>query len=253
MPRDRFIHVEHVWGTVVSIDVALHRSNQEQVSAAISAVIAMLHDVDEVFSTFKPHSQVSQLRAGALDLVECNADVRDVEARCARIKALTKGAFDPWLVPGGFDPSGMVKGWAADRAADIFSRFGFGDVMIAAGGDVTVRGESEPGLPWVIGLQHPKLPGQIHATVTLHDGAVATSGRYERGDHITAQHVISAASATVVGPDGATADALATALLIAGLDGMSWFDRLPRYSAQVVLEDQVFSRGEAFNVDGLSD
>ena len=247
MNRDRFVHVEHVWGTVVSIDIALHRCDPAHVTDAVAAVVALLHDVDHMFSTYKPDSEISQLRQGHLELEQCSAEVREVVSRCARVRDLTKKMFDPWVVAGGFDPSGLVKGWAADRVAETLERFGYRDVMIAAGGDVTVRGEADANTPWVIGLQHPQLPGEIHGTVTLNNGAVATSGLYERGEHIVSPTGVVASSATVVGPDGATADGLATALLIAGLEGMSWFERLPQYSAQVVIDDQVYSRGSAFN------
>ncbi len=59
------------------------------------------------------------------------------------------------------------------------------------------------------------------------DGAIATTGTYERGAHIKDPHTgmiaIGARSATVLGPDGGLADALATALVVSGKEGASWF------------------------------
>ena len=73
------------------------------------------------------------------------------------------------------------------------------------------------------------------------DGAIASSGSYERGAHIVDPHTgliaIGAKSATVVGPDGGLADALATALMVEGRDGAIWFSQpeLSLYSAWVIV------------------
>lgn len=240
------VHAEQVWGTVVSIHVPLHRCTVEQARAGIDSAVQWLHHVDEVFSTYRPDSAVSQLRDGRLTADQVDTEVADVIARCKRMRDLTFGAFDPWLAAGGFDPSGLVKGWAADHAAAKILAAGCPDVMVAAGGDVTVRGEADAGSQWVIGMQHPDDPTSIYASVEVSDVAVATSGRYERGEHIVSAEPITSKSATAIGPDGATADALATAVLIVGAPALSWFARLPAYSAQVVVGDTVTSTGPAF-------
>lgn len=240
------VHAEHVWGTVVSIHVPLDRCTEAHADAGIASAVEFLHHVDRVFSTFQPDSAVSMLRDGRLAPADASDEVRDVIQRCTRLRDLTYGAFDPWAARGGFDPSGLVKGWAADMAASRITEAGCPDVMVAAGGDVTVRGNASPETPWIIGLQHPDNKDAIYGTVSVTDCAVATSGRYERGDHIMSTTGIAAKSATVVGPDGATADALATALLIVGTPGLTWFQRLPHYSGQVVIDERVTSTGSAF-------
>ena len=248
MSNNRVVHVEHIWGTVVSIDVRLFRASRKTAETAVQEVVAWLKDVDTVFSTFKTNSVVSQLRDGRLNSDDVDAGVADVIARCERIRDITDGLFDPWAVEGGFDPSGLVKGWAADRAADILSSHGLHDFMINAGGDVAVRGKADVDEQWLIGIQHPYLPGQICESVRVANGAVATSGLYERGEHITSPNneSIKASSATVIGPDCATADALATALLIAGRAGFEWFKKLPNWSALIVDGDTTVSFGPAF-------
>ena len=57
--------------------------------------------------------------------------------------------------------------------------------MINAGGDIAVYGQPAPGQPWRIGIQHPLAADRILLTVDLAGaGAVATSGSYERGEHL---------------------------------------------------------------------
>ena len=245
----RHVHVEQVWGTVVSIDIRMHRTISEAPVSATKEIVEWLHDVDQVFSTYKSDSVISQLRDGRLTRDEVDAGVTDVINRCEEIKSKTEGIFDPWAVEGGFDPSGLVKGWAVDRAAIILEGLGFRDFMINAGGDISVRGESAPGEEWVIGITHPEIPKEIYTSIPLCDQAIATSAFYERGNHVinpTGMR-ISASSATVIGPECATADALATALLIAGVPGLQWLEHFPNYSGQVVTGKVVTSQGPSFN------
>jgi thiamine biosynthesis lipoprotein len=167
--------------------------------------------------------------------------VQEVWDACQNAKYLSDGAFDPWAVSGGFDPSGYVKGWAADKCAEMLVAAGAQHVQVNAAGDVTVRGgnllDSGEVEPWKIGVINPDKKHEVVQVFELMDGAVATSGTYERGSHITDPFTgviaIGALSATVVGPDGGLADAMATALMVTGDDGAQLFARpeLSQYSA----------------------
>ena len=72
------------------------------------------------------------------------------------------------------------------------------------------------------------------------DGAIATSGTYERGAHITDPYTgmiaIGAKSATIVGEKGWLCDALATAVMVAGTDAAVWFgqEELVGYKVWVI-------------------
>jgi hypothetical protein len=154
-----------------------------------------------------------------------------------------EGAFDPWAASGGFDPSGYVKGWAADRVAQMLIASGCEHIQVNAAGDLTLRGSiNEKGVvgPWKIGVVNPDNRQEVLRIFEINDGAIATSGTYERGAHIfdpaTGTIAIGAKSATVLGPDGGLTDALATALMVAGEDGAGWFAQpeLSQYSAWVI-------------------
>jgi thiamine biosynthesis lipoprotein len=239
----RLVHVEQIWGTVITIDIRLFQTAKKRAVVAVADVVDWLQVVDDIFSPFRTDSQVCQLARGELDPGQASAQVRDVIARCERIKKITDGAFDPWSVPSGFDPSGLVKGWATDRAASILLDHGCNDFMINAGGDVVVRGQSAPEELWSIGIQHPDERGQICDVVSVTNCAIATSGNYERGEHIRHPqgHSVLAKSATVIGPDAATADALATAALVAGKQSFSWLSRLTNYEFKIVVDNQLIS------------
>jgi len=224
-----------VWGTVIVVEVASTSLPESVLSAQIDAASSFFDEVDRDFSPFKSDSEVSSLMRGEIDISACSAAQQEVWNVILEAKRLTNGAFDPWALADGYDPSGYVKGWAADKAADAMIAAGVDSVLINAGGDVAVRNVEH-----AIGIRHPDRPLDVVHEVSLSSGAVATSGTYAKGAHIwdprESMIAIGARSATVWGPDGGLADALATALVVAGPDGASWFAQpeLRAYSAYVM-------------------
>lgn len=148
---------------------------------------------------------------------------------CLVARDLTDGSFDPWVVKGGYDPSGYVKGWAADGCVRILKAHGAENIQVNAAGDLSLAGGFENGKPWSIGVRSPENRFEVVKVFEIFDGAIATSGTYEIGAHIKDPHTgliaIGARSATVLGPDGGLADALATALVVAGEDGAAIFSK----------------------------
>ncbi len=190
--------------------------------------------VDETFSVFKEESEVSRIRRGELALADASAEVQHVFARCEELRTETQGFFDVDAV--GLDPSGFVKGWSVDEGTAILDRAGLEEYAINAGGDIRVRGR------WTIGIQHPRDAKAIAKVVEGTDLAVATSGAYERGEHVRDPHTGAAPdgilSVTVTGPDLGTADAYATAALAMGARrAPGWTARLRGYEAMTILAD----------------
>lgn len=234
------LRVEPVMGTMVSIEWI------EGDPAVVDEVIAWLHTVERVFSPYRIDSSISRL--GRAEITEHDAGplVAEVLDECRRLRRISGGAFDPWSVPAPngtrLDPSGYVKGWSVERAADWMVAEGIADLCINAGGDIAVRGHAQNGLAWRVGIRHPTDP-RVLAMVLQVNGpmAVATSACYERGAHILDPHsgspTADLSSATVVGPDLAQADAFATTLFVMGIGGLYWVDDQPGYSAMVITHD----------------
>jgi thiamine biosynthesis lipoprotein len=233
-----------VWGTILFIDATSSKLDISGIDSVVDLVKEFVYRVDEDFSTYKENSFVSRLRRGEVEINECPSDVVEVWNLCADASELTDGAFNPWSVPGGFDPSGYVKGWAADKCAEMLVAAGCENVQVNAAGDLTLRGgHIEKGgevEPWSIGVTNPDNKLEVLQIFKIMDGAIATSGESERGAHIhdpfTGTIAIGAKSATVVGPDGGLVDALATALMVSGEEGAAWFRNpdLAEYSAWVI-------------------
>jgi thiamine biosynthesis lipoprotein len=237
-------------GTVVSIELA-DELPAPVLTSMIDDTCTWLHEVDQRFSTYKPDSEVCRFRDGQIAPAECSADLRHVLDACADLCQDTDGYFDPYAT-GPLDPSGYVKGWSVEVASERLVAAGSGRHYINAGGDIRMRGLNPDGRPWRIGIRHPWEADKVSWVLTLTDGAVATSGTYERGAHVwnprTGAPAAGLRSVTVVGPNLALADAYATAALAMGEDGIAWLAKLAAdgYESAVVTDD-----GRAFSSSGL--
>jgi FAD:protein FMN transferase len=222
-------------GTVVTIDLYAEGGfSPAEVLPHLARAVGVLHDADKVFSTWKGASPLSQLRRGQISLGEAPAQVTEVLEACRVARDLSGGFFNPWAMPGGVDPTGYVKGWAAERALAELRGAGLDGAMVNAAGDIASFGGPSSHQVFRIGVVRPDAPMVLACVVEL-DGAIATSGTYERGAHLidprTGEARTAVASASVTGPDLALADALATALCVGGDDVRGIIEGLEGYEA----------------------
>jgi thiamine biosynthesis lipoprotein len=231
-------HRESVMGTVITIDIyTADGGASPEIMRGLATAQTILQQADAVFSTWNADSPVSRLRRGEITSDQAPPEVADVIERCAAARAVSGGWFDPWAMPGGFDPTGLVKGWAAQRAANALTVNGALGAIVNAAGDIASFGALGPGAPFRIGIADPFARTQLAAVAEL-TGAIATSGSYERGPHLidpySGQAAVRVASASVTGPDLGLADALATALAVAGEPGLAFIEALDGYEALVI-------------------
>jgi thiamine biosynthesis lipoprotein len=221
--------VEHVMGMPVLVEIREGAVGP----AALDRVFGWLRWVDRTFSPYQADSEVRRLDRGELALRDAHPVVREVLGRCERLHTATGGYFDA-RAGGRLDPSGLVKGWSVDRAGDLLRAAGARSFCINAGGDVLVRGG-----PWRVGVQHPHRRDRVAAVLSLSDAAVATSGAYERGQHIvdplTGRPPTGALAVTVLGRDLGSVDAYATAAFAMGERGPEWTARLRGCGAMTIL------------------
>lgn len=234
-------HVEHVMGTAFSFDIRTPRS--PRIAAGLTRAIEWLHHVDRLLSPYRPDSQISRLARGETTVDRCDAVVAEVLGRCAELARATGGYFTH--LPGGrLDPSGLVKGWAIERASMILEEAGAHDHCVNGGGDIQLHGRPAPGRSWRIGLADPLDPARVAAVVSAPEGealAIATSGVAERGRHIVDPHTgrpaAALASLTLVGRHLTEVDALATAAFAMGHAARAWTAAQPTVEALAVTPD----------------
>jgi thiamine biosynthesis lipoprotein len=233
------IAVEHIMGMPVTVDVR----DEDLDESVLEQMFDSLRFADATFSTYKEDSEISRMNRRELAVAAAHPDVREVLDRCEALRIETDGYFDMRAATAeAIDPSGLVKGWAVDRAASILDEAGIQNYAVNVAGDMRLRGRAVPDPCWSVGIQHPLESGSIAAVVEANDLAVATSGAYARGDHVIDPHTrrppVGVLSVTITGPELATADAYATAAFAMGEAGIHWTARLHGYEAMTILADE---------------
>jgi thiamine biosynthesis lipoprotein len=237
-----------VMGMPITIEVV--SGKDLQVRKAIDGAFGHLHWVDKTFSAYKPDSEISRINQGELKLADAHSLVQQVISACDEMRDRTEGYFDMRRSDGTIDPSGYVKGWAIWGTGGLLEESGMPNFCIEAGGDILVRGHNSEGEPWRVGIRNPVKGDEIVKVLRVNNGAVATSGTYERGEHIYNPHTgvpaAELASVTVMGPDIIWADVAATAAFAMGGQGAEWLAREPGLECYVIGHD-----GKAMFTPGL--
>ena len=254
LPRRAF--VEQVMGLPFSLHVRGPKACGRPVAAIAAGLFADLRADEARFSPWLPGSQVSRIRRGQLQLADADVRVRTVAELCREAELRTDGAFSAWRagpdgtrLPGdaAFDPTGLVKGWAAqDAFGTLLERLdglGAHDALLSAGGDVVVHCTRVDTPDWTVGIEDPRDRRRILRSLKLRRGAVATSGTAARGRHITdpatgAPAPADLLSATVIGPDLTWADVYATAAFVRGREAAGWLARLTDHAAVLVSAEE---------------
>lgn len=210
-------HRTHAMSTHISFSVfAPEDLSRREIGEALGAAVAELRAVDTAFSPYQPRSLVCAVRRGELQPGSYPPPLVDILTRCAAMRAATDGWFDAWAPPGGFDPSGLVKGWAVDRAATLLRLAGIEEFTIWAGAD---RLSYSYGVAEALALSGTAYPRHgVPRVVDPHTGEPARSG----------------GPAGVIGPLLGTANAYAVALNAIGEPGLSWFPSADGYRAVLV-------------------
>lgn len=225
-----FIHQS--MGTVFSFLVDESDVDLEVLESAVDAARTDIDLQDTRFSLWKQESEISQFNRGEVD--DPSDLLLEVISLSETARALSAGYFDPWALGVRFDPTGIVKGWAAHRALSVLESYGVKNALINAGGDICVL----PGQSYDIGIRHPNDPSALCGVVEV-AAACATSGVYERGQHIVNPRgrELRAVSATVLGGDLSIADALATALVAGGVEVLRLLDSMDDFEAFFISTD----------------
>jgi thiamine biosynthesis lipoprotein len=159
------------------------------------------------------------------------------------------------------DLGAIAKGYAADRAIEIYKQHGIESAFINLGGNVMVLGNKPDGLPWRIGIQNPvSKRGECLGFVQATDKTIVTSGdyvRYFEKDNVKYHHILDPRtgypaksgliSTTIVSEKSIGADAISTAIFILGFEeGIRLINSLKDMEAVFITEDK-----KIYVTDGL--
>lgn len=228
---------EQIMGMPITVEVVDEGAGE----AAIKRVFDYFRQIDDRYSTYKPDSEISRVNRG-LPANEWSSEMRQILKLCDQTKQETDGYFDI-EIDGHMDPSGLVKGWAINRAAEQLRADGVTNFRVDAGGDVQVGGVSSRGRPWRIGIRNPFDRDENVKIVKVSSEGVATSGTAVRGQHIYDPHrpgqpINNVVSLTVIGPNIYEADRFATAAFAMGPRGIEFIESQPGLEGYMIGADK---------------
>ena len=203
------------------ITVKIAQNEQRKTKKDLEKVFDYFRYIDSQYSPFKEDSQVAKLNRGE----EVSTEMKEILKFAEDLKKETDGYFDIVRPDGKIDPSGIVKGWAISNAAEILRKLGYKRFYVDAGGDAEIVGSS-----WRWGIRNPFNVAEIVKVLNLSDCGIATSGTYERGQHIydpvgKKSEITDIVSMTVINPDVYEADKFATPAFAMGKKGIEFIEK----------------------------
>ncbi|HSW79977.1 MAG TPA: FAD:protein FMN transferase [Candidatus Saccharimonadales bacterium] len=237
---------ELIMGMPITVEIV----GSDKPEKTISRIFEYFRSVDRRFSTYKSTSEISKINRGLLR-EDWSDEMRRVLDLCEQTKRETNGYFDIRTPNGLLDPSGLVKGWSIQNAAEMTLKSGCEDFYIEAGGDIQVHGKNSDGEEWKIGIRNPFDSEEIVKTLQLTNAGIATSGTYIRGQHIYNPHTYGSQiddvkSLTVIGPNIFDADRFATATFAMGVEGVNFIEALPGFEAYMIHSDKIATMTSGF-------
>ncbi len=198
--------------------------------------------VDDKFSTYKQTSEITRINNHEITLEQASADMKTIFALAEQTRQETDGYFDI-ARNGYYDPSGIVKGWAIYKAAEILRSEGVKNFYVEAGGDIEADGKNPSGQNWRVGIRNPFNLNEIVKVISISNCGMATSGIYIRGQHIYnpkdgGQLMADVVSLTVVGPNVYEADRFATAAFAMGREGIRFIEDLEGFEGYMIDQDR---------------
>lgn len=189
--------------------------------------------IDNTFSMFKPDSEISKINQNQIAEADYSTDMKEVFRLCEETKRQSHGFFNI-AIDGRLDPSGLVKGWAIYNASKFLKQKGYKIFYVDAGGDIQANGKK-----WKVGIRNPFNQTEIIKILSVENLGVATSGIYQRGQHIYNPHtkkknITDIVSITLVGPNVYEADRFATAAFAMGRNGIRFVEELPGFECYMI-------------------
>ena len=222
-------------GMPVTVEITDAATSQESLEKALD----YFRYVDNTFSTYKKDSEISRINRLELQPSEYSDDMKLIFELAEQTKQQAAGYFDIRTPDGSIDPSGIVKGWAINKVAEVLHSLGHEDFYVEAGGDIQTSGKNSESKEWRIGIRNPFIREEIVKVVYPRGAGIATSGTAIRGKHIYDPHTrlpveTNLASLTVIGPNVYEADRFATAAFAMGDSGINFIENLDGFEGYAI-------------------
>ncbi|SYW12730.1 putative Membrane-associated lipoprotein involved in thiamine biosynthesis [Oenococcus oeni] len=194
--------------------------------------------VDHIFSPFRTNSELTLYNHRKIEMTGTNLLFQEVFALSIWAKEMTQGLFSANFV-GKYNPTGAVKGWAIEKAeriqlAPLLSDPNFVAVNLNGGDDMQFSSSDKHNWQWEIGIVNPFDNKKVISCFRMKNGAIATSGTSQRGEHLfnssTGRAIpeknFNVISSSVIGSELTYSDIWATAIATTTINDHSWLKRL---------------------------
>lgn len=217
------------------IEIEALNSSEKNIDKAFER----LEEINSVYSPYISTSDLSRLWSGEIDLKHQSDEFKNIYKECIRYEKITKGYFSAFFEKR-YNPTGYVKGWAASEAGKKLEQQAIYDYCVNLSGDMKLSSSGTK--IWKISIKDPFKDKSQIAILAIKNGSIATSGNYERGNHIinpkNPELPSDLVSVSVVGEDIITADVLATALFVMGSKKAKMFiNKFSGYEALFIKKD----------------
>lgn len=233
-------------------------SGDQHLSELSNGALEVLEDANQRFSLYIDDSEISGLVRGEIPWSKASFQQRSILEQVEFWKDRTQGFFDARVGTAGYDPSGLVKAWATQNAADYLSANGVRGFTINAGGDILLSRDLKSPVLNRVGLSNLRSIAAEGAGANLildlantKFRAVATSGTSERGEHIwRTDESGELMQVSVVGESLVEADIWATAIISGGR--AAW-DVFQANRGENLVALAITTTGEMFSTAGFVD
>ncbi len=156
----------------------------------------------------------------------------------------------------------LGEGYAADKCRELMIARGINAGIVNGSGDMSAWGKQPDGSDWMIGITNPMRKHELLAAVPLKQGAVVTSGSYEKFVVFNGKryaHIINPAtgypatglcSVTVFGPSAEKANGLSTSVMVLGKTaGLKFIKKHPGYMCIMITDKGQVLSSNNFNIN----
>lgn len=236
---------------LMGMPITVEIVDQHATSRDLDSAYEYFDYIDKKFSPYKASSEVSKINSHSLKPAEYSPDLQTVLDLCEKARVETGGYFDIQY-QGKIDPSGLVKGWAIYNASKLLKDKGFTNFYIEAGGDIEAIGKNLKEKGWSVGIRNPFNKAEIIKVLLISNCGLATSGTYERGQHIYnpltgVKEINDIISLTVIGPNVYEADRFATAAFAMGKKGIEFIEKRPGLEGYMIDTSGIATMTSSFN------
>lgn len=236
---------------IMGMPIVIAIIDDDAMQKDIDAIFTFFEAVDRRFSTFKHTSEVALFNRHEIKEKDLSPKMRLIMRLAEQTKKQTYGYFDIQKKDGTIDPSGIVKGWAIWQAAQKLMSKGFQNFFIEAGGDIQAEGKNEKGEKWRVGIKNPFQKSEIVKVLSISGKGVATSGTYEKGQHVYNPHkkhikLTHIVSITVIAPNIYEADRFATAAFAMQEKGIDFIEKLKNCEGYMIHADGLATMTSGF-------